>query len=61
MIRHLAEWFSERPLTVSGEWLRDQERKSDRVEFVGPSIQFPIRKLVNESGKWNARRLKRQA
>ena len=60
MIRHLIEWFTDRPATVSAEWLRESERKSSRVEFVGVRIQFPIRKLVNESGKWNARRLKRQ-
>lgn len=50
-----------RPLAVSESWLRDQERRSDRVEFVGVRWSWPVNKLKNDAAKWNAARLKRRA
>lgn len=58
MIRHLLQWFTDRPASVSSEWLRDQERQSSRVEFVGVRWAWPVKKQANESGRWNAKRLK---
>ncbi len=46
---------------VSDSWLKAQDRTTDRVEYHGVSIQWPIRKQQNESPLWNARKMKRRA
>ena len=52
---------ADRPLAVSESWLRDQERRSTRVEFVGVRWSWPINKLRNDAAKWNTAKLKRRA
>ncbi len=46
---------------VSDSWLKAQDRTADRVEYHGVSIQWPIKKAINESAKWNAKRLRNRA
>ena len=61
MLRWLLSIFVSRPVHVSNEWLSHHDRLSSRVDYHGPRLSFPIRKLANESSKWNARRLRRSA
>lgn len=46
---------------VSRSWLRDLDRKGDRIEFHGVKIAFPIRKMLNDSPVWNRAKDKRRA
>ena len=62
----LTHWWAQRVAAsrgerVSAEWLNEQERQSSRVIFDGPRWAWPINKRVNESGKWNARKLRKGA
>lgn len=45
---------------VSTAWLVQQAREG-RLGHEGPSWNWPVRKLANEQGAWNARRLKKRA
>lgn len=46
---------------VSHKWLRELDRKGDRIEFHGVTIMWPIRKVFNESAVWNRAKDKRRA
>lgn len=37
------------PMQMSDTWLREQERLSSRIEYHGPRISFPIRKVANDT------------
>jgi hypothetical protein len=47
--------------SVSSAWLTEQERIDRRVEYHGQSLKWPINKIQNEAGEWNARRYRRRA
>jgi hypothetical protein len=36
-------------LTVSAMWLRQQAQRESRVEHHSPRMQWPVKKIVNES------------
>lgn len=61
MLRWLCSIIAPRYPRISESWLAEQERKSDRVEFVGVRWSWPINKLKDEAGRWNASRLRRRA
>lgn len=47
---------------VSRRWLRQQDHLTERVEYHGPTIKkWPLNKVVNEHGRFQAERLRRQA
>ncbi len=56
-------WFRRRRKThVSSEWLKSQERQHGaRVEAHGVRIAFPIKKIMNDAGKFNASRLRKKS
>lgn len=60
----LAGWrwltHGEKP-DVSARWLRDQEREASTRGLDGPSIKWPIRKVLNEHGQFNRERLRKRA
>ena len=51
----------ERDKAVSTDWLRRHERQQTRVEFHGVRMQWPVKKLINDSGRFNRHRLRRSA
>lgn len=46
---------------VSMEWLREADRKTERVDFQGVRFKWPINKVVNEHPAWNTKRLRKRA
>ena len=60
MVKRLAALFR-RDDAVSQRWLKDQARQASRVEFHGVAIRWPIKKLVNDAGQFNRRRLRQSA
>lgn len=50
-----------RPEILSAEWLKDQQRREQRIEFHSVPIRWPVKKLLNESSLWNREKLKRRA
>lgn len=59
MLPRLRRWLRGPDVVMSQDWLKSQDRLMARVEHHGPSIQWPIKKVYNESPEWNARRLRR--
>lgn len=57
----MMRWPFRRADLVSRQWLRDLDRKGDRIEFHGVKIAFPIRKQLNESALMNTFRLRKRA
>lgn len=48
-------------LTVSADWLKQQAQRESRVEYHGPAVRWPIKKILNASPLWNrAQREKEQ-
>lgn len=63
MLRRLTRQFiatlvEPSPSTMSSEWMREIERQSTRIEYHGPRMTFPIRKISDAAGKFNAHRLR---
>jgi hypothetical protein len=51
----------DRAVYVTAKWLEEQARRELKKGIDGVTIKFPIRKLANESSRWNAATLKRRA
>lgn len=58
---NLCRRWCERDHAVSAAWLRRQEQKETRIEFHGVRMQWPVKKRINEAGKFNRHRLRRSA
>ena len=54
-------WLLPSAPRVSRAWLHEQDRADDRAPFEGVSIQWPIKKLMNEHPLWNTYKLKKSA
>ena len=53
--------YFEREERVSRSWLRRHDQAQTRVEFHGVRMQWPVKKLINESARMNRHRLRRSA
>jgi hypothetical protein len=47
--------------TVSAQWLRDYQRSTARVEYIGPRVRFPIVPPSRQNSLWNRFALKRRS
>jgi hypothetical protein len=56
-------WFFRRltrtEAVMSAAWLQSQERLMQRIDYHGPSIQWPICKVQNDAAWRQTRKLKR--
>lgn len=46
---------------VSAEWLRDQQQREQSSGVDAVNWRWPVRKVVNESGMFNAAKLRKRA
>jgi hypothetical protein len=46
---------------VSERWLAEQDQREEKSGIEGVSWRFPINKIVNEHGAFNAARLRKRA
>lgn len=51
----------EQPVLVSADWLKDHQRKDQRIEFHSAPFAWPIKKVLNESSIWNREKLRKRA
>ena len=47
--------------SVSVDWLYQQARRDEQNTFEGPSIRWPIKKIINETSSWQTRLLRRKS
>jgi hypothetical protein len=60
VIGWLARLLRHHPDLVSSDWLRDLQRR-EREEFHGPRMQWPVKKIMNDSALWNREKLRKRA
>lgn len=60
LVNTLRAW-SARDHAVSRSWLRHHEQTETRIEFHGVRMQWPVKKLINDAGRFNRHRLRRSA
>jgi hypothetical protein len=41
-------------------WLFDQARRESRIEHHSPRMQWPVKKILNDSPLWNRHKLARE-
>jgi hypothetical protein len=55
----LRRFFRRRDDRLSDRWLRDHQRSMTRIDFHSAPMQWPIKKLHNESPIWNRAKLRK--
>lgn len=51
-------WLLPAKNRVSLRWLHEQDHRESRIEYHGVVPNWPIKKILNESGAWNRHRLR---
>lgn len=60
MIGWLARLLRPNSDLVSETWLKEFQQR-EREEFHGPRMQWPVKKIMNDSALWNREKLRKRA